>query len=464
MRPGPCCNGHPNIPAFRIVPYLLVIRFPPRFEIFGVFIPFISMKVLSVITATSIGLATALDVTDPIFDLSWESEVPMIANMRPSDIWNYFFNASSPVKTTLPALQAIHDLWTDEYMKSSFGEQLVRTEPGRENRTVDYCGLERLGEVVKCGKSDYEYTKQLSLYYTLTDFLGNMTSRNSEFNRYVITALPDIMAGDLPFLPGFGCGLRRRFYPVDEPSNPLHMTQVSELNFWLSKGSTYSAIHYDMNHQIMCQISGKKEWRFWDLRTELNHIPMWSGFYPDTMSSDDSPIDPLDVDLVKYPDFIKARWMNTTLSPGECLLIPSRHALHFVRSFPGERNMGFSVHVSRDYNQESLYSCDDSVANLTSSSLGDFQVMWPFPGDPRESGYNTVRMGYGDWKIFALFALKRMSQGVSLRDAVSDLTNGRSRKSKRITAMLETAPPDSDVKGILSYGPLWREVYTLVNN
>ena len=415
------------------------------------------------VIGTAFANSPLLDIADPVFGVSWVSEVPFKETLKPSDIWEALFTNGIPMKTSLNVLNDLRELWTDEYLIRNFGSELVRTEPDRENRTVDYCGLKRLGEVVKCGKSDYEYTKQLSVYYTLRDFIGNLTSRQSDhFGRYVITALPDSMAKDLPFLPGFGCGLRRRFYPLDASEDPAHMTEVSELNFWLSNGSTYSAIHYDMNQQIMCQISGRKEWRFWDLRTELKNIPMWSGFYPHTMSSDDSPIDPLDVDLLKYPQFVNARWMNTTLNPGECILIPSRHALHFVRSYPGERNMGFSVHVSSDYPRESMYDCDEEVINLNHSNLRDFPPLWPFPGDSRESGFNTVRMGHGDWKGLALFALQKISRGVTLSDAVSELTNGVSKRNKRLQQLLADAPV-SDMKELFNFGPLWREIYTVVN-
>lgn len=402
-----------------------------------------------------------IDVSDPMFDQSWISEVPYVESITPTQLWNQLFNVSRPLKTSLGALYDIRERWTDSYLSATFGEELVRTEPDRENRTVDYCGLVRLGELVSCGPEDLGYFKELSVYYTLRDFLAKMTEMPETFGRYIITALPDSMAAELPFLPGFSCGLRRMYDPIDKPDDPLHATQVSELNFWMSKGSTYSVIHYDMNQQIMCQIAGRKEWRFWDLREELINIPMWSEFYPNTMSSDDSPIDPLDVDLEKYPDFIKARWTNTTLNPGECLLIPSRHALHFVRSFPGERNLGFSVHVSRNYENSSFYDCDDQVRNLTHSNLGKFDVMWPFPGDPRESGYKQVRMGFGDWKNMALYALKRSVVGASIQDSINELTTGRSIRSKRIAEFLEDLKNETDVLVAFRHGPLWREVLTL---
>jgi hypothetical protein len=403
-----------------------------------------------------------IDIADPVFYASWVAEVPVVDRLSPSELWHAFFNVGLPVKTPLPALLEIQKLWTDDNLISKFGNERVRTEPDRENRTVDYCGLERLGETVECDRSDYEYTKQLSLYYSLGEVIGNYSKNPENFNRYVISMLPDSMAKDMPFLPGFSCGLRRQLFPLDKPESALQMTQVSELNFWFSKGTTFSAIHNDMNHQIMCQITGRKEWRFWDLRTEVEHIPMWSGFYPDTFSSDDSPIDPLDVDLSKYPDFVNAKWMNTTLNPGECILIPSRHSLHFVRGFPNERNIGFSVHVSTDYDPNSFYDCDDLVANITESRLGDFDVMWPFPGDPRESGFNTVRMGKGDWKGIALSALRRISKGLSLSDAVSELTDGKSNRSKRMQSMIADAPTD-DISEFLNFGPLWREIYTMIH-
>jgi hypothetical protein len=329
---------------------------------------------------------------------------------------------------------------------------------------VDYCGLVRLGELVTCGAEDVAYTRELSVYYFLKDFISNMTERSQTFGRYAISALPDSMAKELPFLPGFSCGLRRMYDPVDKPDDSSHATQVSELNFWMSRGSTYSVMHYDMNQQIMCQITGRKEWRFWDLREELDHIPMWSEFYPNTMSSDDSPIDPSNVDLEKYPEFAKARWRNTTLHAGECLLIPSRHALHFVRSPPGERNIGFSVHVSRNYDNSSFYDCDDQVRNLTHSNLGKYDVMWPFPADPRESGYNQVRMGFGDWKRLALYSLQRIAKGVSLEDSIRELTNGRSEKSWRIASFLKDLGEETDLLAIFKHAPLWREVITLTNS
>lgn len=400
-------------------------------------------------------------ISDSLFDSGWIGELSFIEDLTPNDIWQAFFTDSRPIKTSLPALLEVRERWTNEYLVSKFGNVFLQTEPDRENRTTDYCGLERMGKVIECGKPEYEYMRKVRVYYHMRDYIGNLT--DPHFDRYVITMLDESMASELPFLRGFSCGLKRRYYQMDVPSDPLHATEFQELNFWFSKGNTYSTLHYDMNHQVMCQIDGRKEWRFWDLRTERDNIPMWSEFYESEQRSDDSPIDPLDVDLVRFPQFLNAKWTNTTLNPGECLLIPNYHWLHYVRGYEGERNIGFSVHVNAmAFTPDHLYDCDDMVENITHSSLGNFTVTVPFPGDPRETEYNVARMGRGYWKDYALHAIKEMIRGHSLPEILDLLTNGRSGKSKRIQSLLADIPTDTDVetivKALFTHGALWREV------
>jgi hypothetical protein len=409
-------------------------------------------------------LVASLEISDPIFDQSWMGKVRFVDRLNPSELWRAFFVDSQPIKTTLPALSAVRERWTNEYLASKFGHVRLQTENARENRTTDYCGMERLGSTITCGESDYAYLRQIKVMDTLGEYLSKLSSPS--FDRYVITMLDEDMSRELPFLPAFACGLYRAMAPIDRPSDSMHATEIHELNFWFSRGSTVSTLHYDMNHQIMCQIEGRKDWRFWDLRTELQHIPMWSGFYPKSYQSDDSPIDPLDVDLEKFPNFLRAKWFNTTLNPGECLLIPNQHWLHLVQSTPSERNMGFSVHVSAPADgSHSLYDCDESASSIDSTELGKFHVTWPFPGDPRESTYNKVRMGMPLWKDLAIHALQELARNQTpLAVSISEMTEGRSEKSPRIMALLREAGEyveKSDLVGLFEFGPLWREVATL---
>jgi hypothetical protein len=177
----------------------------------------------------------------------------------------------------------------------------------------------------------------------------------------------------------------------------------------------------------------------------------------------------MNVDLEAFPNFSDAKWTNATLNPGECILIPSYHSLHYVRGFPGERNMGFSVHVSPIMISEShFYDCDKEVEDIEYSHLGEFDVTLPFPGDPRESGYNKIRMGHSDWKDLSLFAIKEMIRGRDLNHIIDELTNGRSTRSKKISKLLEgvtlNATTDFDqILSIFNHGPLWREVQYLMS-
>ena len=424
------------------------------------------MSASSICVITSIS-ETSIQISHPLFEQGWEGEVEYKARIDPSGIWDAFFNQSRPVKTSLPELLGIREKWTDEYLSERFGNVNLQTEPDRENRTTDYCGLERMGKMIQCGSTDYDYMHKVRVNYHMRDYIGNLSLPS--FDRYVITMLDESMASELPFLPGFSCGLKRRYHQMDIPADPLHSTEIQELNFWFSKGNTYSTLHYDMNHQIMCQIDGRKEWRFWDLRKESKNIPMWSNFYQSELRSDDSPIDPLNVDLDRFPDFVHAKWINTTLNPGECLLIPNYHWLHYVRGFENERNIAFSVHVNPTaVKPDHLYACDDLVENITHSSLGNFTVTIPFPGDPRESEYNVARMGRGYWKDYALHAVKELVRGVPLDETLATMTNGRSSKSKRIRSFLldftSNVDQDTYIWAIFNHGALWREIDYLANH
>jgi len=419
------------------------------------------------VTLSVIVVTRGIRITDEQFEKSWVGEVKYIDRLKPSELWSSFFNTSIPVKTSLPELLKVRELWTNDYMAGKFGHVKVRTEPTKENRTTDYCGMERKGRVINCNSEDLESARKVHINMKLEDFLGN--SSIPGFDRYVISMLDDSMAFELPFLASFSCGLKRKYFQVDKPNDELHATQIYELNFWLSSGGSHSTLHYDMNHQIMCQIDGKKEWRFWDLRTEQTKIPMWSEFYSNEYRSDDAPIDPLNADLESFPEFLNANWTNTTLNAGECLLIPSYHWLHYVSSPSYERNMAFSVHVSPMMIEAKshIYDCDEDVKNISASSLGKFNVTIPFPGDVRESGYNTVRMGHPDWKDLALHALKQLVVGKNLQSIISEMTFGRSDKSKRIPLFFEDLPQptvhSTYLMAVFNHGALWREVSFLMN-
>merc|ERR1719275_217285 len=95
---------------------------------------------------------------------------------------------------------------------------------------------------------------------------------------------------------------------------------------------------------------GKKEWITWDMQKERKKIPMWNKYYktPEQggpRGSDDSPIDGERVDLLRWPEFAKAKWMNASMEAGDCLYTPAL-LLHYVRSF--KRNVAGMTMFQRE--------------------------------------------------------------------------------------------------------------------
>jgi hypothetical protein len=235
-------------------------------------------------------------------------------------------------------------------------------------------------------------------------------------DKYVITQMPEGMYKDVDVLPAWYCGGRAsmtRELKIDKTAAKTPWkTQLYEANLWINhnEGTNFSSsvLHFDMNHQMMCLYDGIKEWQFFDTATQIDHIPMWSGYYDkktkNAGSSDDSPIDGEAVDLEKFPQFSKARWRNITMHPGDCLYLPAFH-LHYVRSYG--RNIAGMYMFTTDfkYNEK---NCKDAPKKAT--SLDQFDIMWNFPGQPGEAGHNKVKMGFPDWKNDVREPLVRMAQ------------------------------------------------------
>ncbi|EEQ98006.1 mapk, putative [Perkinsus marinus ATCC 50983] len=219
---------------------------------------------------------------------------------------------------------------TFEYLREQYGSEVIRTEVRNEDRLTDYCDREG----VSC------------------------------------------TAEVVP--PGWWMMMR----------STSGMSTVAEaIDEMRSGGDVY----------IISQVSGSRQWIVWEMRRERDKIPMWSGHYHspvEVVGSDDSPVHGERVDIGKWPEFVKARWSNTTLQPGECLFIPKHHALHYVRGF-GEENIAYSLLFDTHGAEASLLPMEAGPA----IPLSEFDVLWPFPGDPLEDGYGEVTMGMPDWKV-----------------------------------------------------------------
>jgi len=130
---------------------------------------------------------------------------------------------------------------------------------------------------------------------------------------------------------------------------------------------------------------------------------MWNEYYRHpskgrSQGSDDSPIDGERVDLLRWPNFAKAKWSNTTIEKGDCLFTPA-NLLHYVRSWAeGEDSRNFALMTMFQPREKfDPTHCDDPPAYV---KLSEYDTMWgEFPGSmdvPR--CMNHIKMGYPDWK------------------------------------------------------------------
>lgn len=380
------------------------------------------------------------------FDDSWAGSIDVVDEMDPQTFWTkYWPNKPFILQGAAKQSPAFEKWKSDSYLSEHFGSFKMKCENKNEDRLTDYCDQERFGKFIKCGPDTLPYVET---HMKLDKFLPKF--RKVEFDKYVITQMPDKMADD--FLPPtfFNCGRR---HPADRAAGKEWMTQTYENNFWISYngGNNFSSsvIHYDMNHQVMCLFEGKKEWIMWDLTTESKHIPLWSNLYEQkthsAQGSDDSPIDGERVDLEQFPQFAKARWTNVTMNAGDCLYTPALH-LHYVRSW--DRNVaGMSM-----FQREERYDpeCGGASPPKEPVPLSDYDTLWSFPEEDRSLlGWNIVKMGFPNWKRIYLFRLARLAEEgkLTLKKFAEILQDGRrltKEDKKRIKAVFKGLDADND--------------------
>ena len=345
------------------------------------------------------------------FDDTWDGEVDILDEMTPETFWTKYWPRKPFVLRGAANDHAAMKRWKDDdYIIRKFGHNKVKIELKNEDRLTDYCGLEKFGETVECSDSVLPYTET---FMNISRFMKRYRNP-AKFDHYVITQMPADMQEEIEVVPSWNCGKRDT---VERESKPLlqqspWMTQMYEANLWINynegKNFSSSVIHYDMNHQMMCVYDGVKEWITWDTQSQIDHIPMWSGYYDKKTGrpqggSDDSPIDPERVDMKKFPGFAKARWTNATMRAGDCMYLPAYH-MHYVRSTG--RNIA-GMYMFQTTERFDPDACAD--APTTGLPLSKYDILWDFPGKKGYAGYNKVKMGHPHWKkLFRAPLLKQL--------------------------------------------------------
>jgi len=346
----------------------------------------------------------------PDFLDSWAGAVDVFTEPpSPETFWKKYHQTRRPFIVKGGALGSSAMNWTDQYIMDNFGDEVTKVEWRNEDRLTDYCGQKVRGNYIHCPKDIIPYVESRT---SIRNFI-NQSRANPAWKKYIISQMPDGMGKEWNVPAFFNCGKRIK---GDVKKGKPWMTQMYENNFWYLRTPPgkigTSVIHYDMNHQIMCMFSGKKEWLFWDMQTESSKIPMWNRNYQKngkSQGSDDSPIDGERVDLLRWPEFAKAKWSNTTIEKGDCLFTPA-NLLHYVRSWSDvKEDGGRNFALMTMYHDDEVYDPTQCIDPPAYVQMNEYDTSWgEFPGSlevPR--CMNHIKMGYPNYKKEFLLKLSQ---------------------------------------------------------
>ena len=155
-------------------------------------------------------------------------------------------------------------------------------------------------------------------------------------------------------------GMRRRVTLPSELRCVGLQRAIEVPRLWLSKGTTWSSLHFDYHDVVLMQIEGTKVVHL--LPPSASHAVHMDEHPRDSMFPESqSPIHPQGVDASRFPRFSDAALAVATLRAGDALYIPGGH-WHAVKSEPG-RNAAISVEFW-PYGFDHLKPGPDSDAEL----------------------------------------------------------------------------------------------------
>ncbi|KAJ7992445.1 hypothetical protein DPEC_G00278630 [Dallia pectoralis] len=105
------------------------------------------------------------------------------------------------------------------------------------------------------------------------------------------------------------------------------------VNAWFGPGGTVSPLHHDPQRNFLAQVVGRKYIRLYSPKDTDKLYPHQSQLLNNT-----SQVEVESPDVVKFPEFANAPYLECVLEPGDVLFIPVKH-WHYVRSL----ELSFSV-------------------------------------------------------------------------------------------------------------------------
>ncbi|XP_065174902.1 bifunctional peptidase and (3S)-lysyl hydroxylase Jmjd7-like [Sycon ciliatum] len=262
-----------------------------------------------------------------------------IEELHPSDFYRTHIKPKQPlVYRGMVSDSPAFRLWTDEYLRETYGSLDVISEVKNESRATP--------------------PKRMQM----REFLD----RYQKDNLYIVTVLPDDMRKEVKAPRSVLCGSTRRF--------------IQEANLWMSNGGTRSVIHYDADHNIHCLLAGRKDFVMIPKKYQAQ-LYMAS---QTINGSGYSLIDPDSVDLMQYPLAAGVPWTWATLAPGDCIFLPGGY-LHQVRSYTRSISETLLFTPTRWFNDSNCNTTDvDSYM-----SLADVELKWTYL-----KGQKHIEMGY----------------------------------------------------------------------
>jgi ribosomal protein L16 Arg81 hydroxylase len=126
-------------------------------------------------------------------------------------------------------------------------------------------------------------------------------------------------------------GMREAFGPMTYlPAS----TTTAVASFWLGPSGARTPLHFDLGHNLIVQVSGRKRWLLFP-KHERKLL-----YTPTPALGHFSPITPEAPDLQRYPKYAKATPIEFILEPGEILFVPSRWP-HYVRSLDASISLNY---------------------------------------------------------------------------------------------------------------------------
>ncbi|KAI0233047.1 hypothetical protein LSAT2_016683 [Lamellibrachia satsuma] len=198
--------------------------------------------------------------------------------LDPHTFYRDYVVASRPVvfKGAARGIPA-YKLWTDTYLKETFGNLVVQVETNKK-----------------------EVRPQIDDTMSLSTFLQRYTT---EGGGYMVEDVKPQMQVDLSLLRPVLCG--------------GWQDHIEGAQVWLSGGGTQSVLHSDGMENINCMFDGRKQIIMMDKRQEqLVEADQWDadGRY--------SPVDVTKVDMHQFPSLGRVPWWNAEMDKGDCLYIP----------------------------------------------------------------------------------------------------------------------------------------------